>query len=197
MKFTTLTRSIVVASSIFGIVIVATSQPGQQGAAWPTHKIIPPSVGLDQMQEFKDAALLHINDLQMHGGSIGQDCVARGIQTKVLIDKTVMKDFFTEVIVVIKDNIAGSPGGGLPHAKHATPAEIAMLTYAFDQGLDMMKTRPVAGQINVSPTGISGHLSPKDMGMTDQQFKAMTMNYIDTHPMRFWNEARTGLASGR
>ena len=34
-------------------------------------------------------------------------------------------------------------------------------------------------------------------GQTADQFKQMVGHYIENHPMRFWNEARVGLASGR
>jgi hypothetical protein len=140
---------------------------------------------------------LHLNDVQKFGPGVGSDCVARGISSRVVISKTVMKDFFTEVLVVIKAEASTSPGGGMPVVKKVTPAELAMLYYAFDEGVDLMKSRPVAGVINISPNGISGHMSPKDMGMTDAQFRQMATFYVENHPMRFWNEARVGLASGR
>ena len=46
-------------------------------------------------------------------------------------------------------------------------------------------------------SGIGLNVSPKDMGMTFDQFKQMVATYCEGSPMRFWNEARVGLASGR
>ena len=200
MKLNSITRFGIVAMTILGSVVVVTSQPTvavrQQGEVWPTHKMIPASVPMSQMQEFKDAATLHLNDLQKFGPSVGADCVARGVKARVAISTTIMRDFFTSTIVVISD-LNTTPGAGAgPHVKKLTPAEVACMYYAFDQGVDMMagKTTP---KVTVSPTGISGHMSPKDMGMTDGQFRQMVMQYVDSHPLRFWNEARVGLASGR
>ena len=199
MKFNTLTRFAVVSLTILGTVVVATSQPGsknQQGGTWPTHRMIPAKVGLDQLQEFKDAATLHLNDIQKFGPSVGNDGTARGIPSKVAISKTFTKDFFTEIVIVIKDAVASSPGGGIPVVKRVTPAELAMLYYAFDQGVDMMKKGGSMSTLQATPLNISGHLSPKEMGMTDGQFRQMTTVYVETHHMRFWNEARVGLTSG-
>ena len=200
MKLNSITRFGIVAMTILGSVVVVTSQPTagarQQGAVWPTHRMIPASVPMAQMQEFKDAATLHLNDIQKFGPGVGADCTARGIKTRVIASTTIMRDFFTSIVVVV-DNIITTPGaGGGPHVKKMTPSELACMYYAFDQGIDMMSGKAMP-KVTVTPTGISGHMSPKDMGMTDGQFRQMAMTYVDNHPMRFWNEARTGLASGR
>jgi hypothetical protein len=71
-----------------------------------------------------------------------------------------------------------------------------MLYYTFDRGIDMM-SKGSAASATVTPTGITASISPKDMGMTIGQLRQMTMHYAEGHPMRFWNEARVGLASGR
>ena len=205
MKLNSITRFGIVAMTILGSVVVVTSQPTvavrQQGEVWPTHKMIPASVPMSQMQEFKDAATLHLNDLQKFGPSVGADCVARGVKARVAISTTIMRDFFTSTIVVISD-LNTTPGAGAgPHVKKMTPADVACMYYAFDQGIDLMARTPgtsnTAGTIIVTPTFITGHMSPKDMGMTDSQFRQMASHYVETHPMRFWNEARVGLASGR
>ena len=69
-----------------------------------------------------------------------------------------------------------------------------MLFYIFDQGIDRISKGGTASA-TASPTGIKGNISAKDMGMTPGQLKQAVIQYIDSHPMRFWNEARVGLAS--
>ena len=201
MKINSITRLGIVAMTVLGSVLVVTSQPPssarQQGDIWPTHKIIPAKVSMDQMQEFKDVATLHLNDIQKFGPGVGADCVARGIKTRVVIANTIMQDFFTKVIVVIDGQLATSPGGGMPVVKKVSPAQLAMLYYAFDQGIDVMKSRGTMPAVQATPTSISGKMTPKEMGMTDVQFRQMTTHYVDSHPIRFWNEARVGLSSGR
>lgn len=200
MKLNTITRFGIVAMTIFGSVVVVTSQPTastrQQGQVWPTHKLIPASVPMSQMQEFKDAASLHLNDIQKFGPGIGADCIARGIKSRVIASSVIMRDFFTSIVIIVGDTVTTPGAGGGPHVKKVTPAEVACMTYAFDQGIDMMANRSKPN-MTVTPTGISGHMSPKDMGMTDAQFRQMTAQYVESHPLRFWNQARVELASGR
>ncbi len=201
MKLNSITRFGIVAMTILGSVVVVTSQPTsparQQGHVWPTHKMIPARVTMDQMQEFKDVATLHLNDIQKFGPGIGEDCIARGVKARVVASTTVMRDFFTSVVLIIDGNIATSPGGGMPVVKKLSPSQLATLYYAFDQGIDIMKSRGTMASVQANPMYISGKMSPKDMGMTDTQFRQMTAQYVETHPMRFWNEARVGLASGK
>ena len=196
MKLNSVTKLIVVSSTVLGTVFVATSQPGsgQQSFAWPIHNSMPNRISMNRVQEFKDGATLHLKDVQKALTNDG----LRPIKGKTFISKTVMVDFFVEHVVTIPNSaVAGGTVGG--EAKTLSPAELACLMYAFDQGVDMMAKMNTASssKMTVDQSGISGQMTPKDMGMTGQQFKQMVAQYIENHPMRFWNEARVGLASGR
>ena len=195
MKLPLISRFLVVGMTLVGTAVVALSHPGtapQAGAI--KHLIIPASVQMSQVQEFKDAATIHLKDLQSAGGGL-----ERGGLSRFFADHVVSKDFFTErVLWFPNDATVGSTGGGKPSVQRLTPAEVAMMSYAFDEGIDMMRKNPASSaSLTATPTMISGHVSPKDMGMTYPQLRQMTAQYIDAHPMRFWNEARVGLASGR
>lgn len=197
MKFTSLSRFLVVGMTLVGTAVVALSHPGnarQAGAI--KHLIIPASVQMSQVQEFKDAATIHLKDLQSKTGGGGLE---RGFPAKVVFDKTFTKDFFVEKIVWFPPDYAiVSTGGGKAPAQRLTPADVAILSYAFDEGIDMIRKNPASSaSLTATPTMISGHISPKDMGMTYPQLRQMTAQYIDAHPMRYWNEARVGLASGK
>lgn len=195
MKFNTVTRLIVVSCTVLGTVVVATSQPGsgQQNFVWPTHNSMPNRISMNRVQEFKDGATLHLKDVQKALTSDG----LRPIKGKTFISKSVMVDFFVERVVAIPNSAVASGTGG--EAKNITPAGLAAMIYAFDEGVDMMaKMGSVSSsKMSVDQSGISGQMTPKDMGMTGPQFKQMVGHYIENHPMRFWNEARVGLASGR
>ncbi|MEI8281693.1 MAG: hypothetical protein WCG75_04750, partial [Armatimonadota bacterium] len=189
----TLTRIVVISSAVLGTAVVATSQPGsgQQSFLWPVHNSMPNRISMNRVQEFKDGATLHLKDAQKALTNDG----LRPIKGKTFISKTVMVDFFVEHFVVIPNSaIAGGTSGG--QAKSITPAELAAMIYAFDQGVDMMAKMGTvsSSKMSVDQSGISGQMSPKDMGMTGPQFKQMVGQYIENHPMKFWNEARVGLA---
>ena len=161
---------------------------------WPKHSIIPAQVSLSQVQEFKDAASIHLNDIQRNLGTENQQRKVHAVATK-----TIYTDVFTEKAIIWTDAISatGVTGtSGLP--KKISPAALAALYYTFDQGVDLIARNPKnSASATVTPTLITGHITPGDMGMTPGQFHQMVMTYVDNHPMRFWNEARVGLASGR
>ena len=194
MKFSHFTRFAVVSGAILGTFMIATSQPGsakaQQGESWPTHKLMPKSVDISQVQEFKDAASLHLNDLQKNVLEMNG---RKYPNITIVITKVDFVNVWHDQCFILKDAKAGGAGG---QGKPITPAELAMLYYVFDQGIDRI-TKGSSASGTVTPTGITGNFTPKDMGMTPQQFKQTVMQYVETHPMRFWNEARVGLASGR
>ncbi len=194
MKFSTLTRLAVVTCAALGMVVVATSQPEsvkiQRASMWPTHTMIPKSVDMSQLQEFKDATTLHLNDLQKNVMEInGREYP----NITIVITKVDFLNMWHDQCLILKDSKIGGGGG---QGKPITPAELAMLTYVFDQGIDRLAIGSSA-RATVTPTGISGNITPKDMGMTPQQVKQAVSHYVASHPMRFWNEARIGLASGK
>lgn len=195
MKLTLISRITVVSFSVLGCVLVASSQPGvQQGGSWPKHSITPTQVSLSQVQEFKDAASLHLNDVQRNLGLSNQQ--ARWTAVAV---KSFYKDAFIEKAVIwYTDAVSGgSSGSGVP-AKKISPAALAALYYTFDQGIDIIARNPKStATATVTPTLITANIKPSDMGMSSGQFNQAVMQYVDSHPMRFWNEARVGLASGR
>ena len=204
MKFNSTVKFVVVSCAILGTVIVATSQPGKttvvQVDAWPTHSIMPQRVSMNsvppQMQEFKDAATLHLNDIQkaMMGSYLGKFPPQRYV-----VIETVWRSILNTKIYKSDPILNGAVKGGGSTGHQITPEELAMLYYTFDQGVDMIGKTGAAtsAKAEVTPTGIEAKISAKDMGMTDGQFKQMVMTYVDNHPMRFWNQARVGLASGR
>ncbi len=196
MKYNTITRLVVVSCTVLGTAIVATSQPGsaQQNFVWPTHNSMPNRISMNRVQEFKDGATLHFKDAQKALTNDG----LRPIKGRTYISKTVLRDFFVEHFVYIPNSaVAGGTSGG--EMKNISPAELACLMYAFDQGVDTMVKMGTASlsKTYVDQTGITSQMTPKDMGMTEPQFKQMVGQYIENNPMRFWNQARVGLASGR
>ena len=203
MKLQSIVRLGVIGCAVCGSVIVVTSQPGkpgaQQGDGWPTHTIMPKHVSMSgapgDIQEFKDAATLHLNDIQkaMMGGYLGKFPPQRYV-----VIETVWRGVIDTKIYKSDPIPTAAKGGGTP-SHQITPAELAILYYTFDKGVDMISNSGAASssKAEVTPNGITAKITPKDVGMTADQLKAMTMNYIDSHQMRFWNEARVGLASGR
>ena len=200
MKIIPLLRFSVVSCASAGAVIVATSQPGvgnAKGDPFPSHSGMPvravmnPSIN---MQEFKDAATIHLKDIQkaMMDGSLGKFPPQRYVVIETiwrsLLDTKIYKSDPIPGLVV--------KGGG---GHQITPAELAVLYYTFDQGIDMIGKSGTASsaKAEITPTGITGHITTKDMGMTSDQLKQVVMQSMERHPMRFWNEARVGLASGR
>lgn len=198
MKASSITRPIVVGVSLLGTVLIATSQPtvasSQRGGTWPTHKMIPEKVSMSQVQEFKDAATLHLNDVQK--SLLGQlDSSGKFPSTRCIFSERVIANYINHYVLFLdKLNVTGSPGGTVPAAK-LSAAQLAMLYYTFDQGIDRMKGGIMNEDCWVGRSGISLNVSPKDMGMTFDQFKQSVGQYCEMHPMRFWNQARVGLAS--
>ena len=204
MKINSATKFVVVSCTILGTVIVATSQPGKtpvvQGNAWPTHSILPQRVSMNavppQMQEFKDAATLHLNDIQkaMMEGYLGKYPPVRYV-----VIETVWRSIITTKIYKSDPILNGAVKGGGTPGHQITPAELAILYYTFDQGIDLIGKTGAASlaKAEVTPSGIEAKISPKDMGMTGPQFKQIVTTYVDNHHMRYWNEARVGLASLR
>jgi hypothetical protein len=199
MKQFSMVRISIVVGSLLGVVMVATSQPknGQSGQSnWPTHSIIPPKVSLggggSHVQEFKDAATLHLNDVQ---GAMVRGTL-RGTKTTYVITKLTLMDFYDNKFFILDRTTGGSSD---PRSGTMTPAQLTVLYYVFDEGVDMMVKNGAAGKSNLeaTPTGISGRVSAKDLGMTSDQLRQMVIHSAESHPMRFWNEARVGLASGR
>lgn len=198
MKLGSVIRLSVAAISVFGAVLVVTSQPGSARQAGSIkHLIIPASVQMSHVQEFKDAATILLKDAQKEASSGGG--LERGSMSKFFFVKTTAKDYISDRIFWFpNDAVGGSTGVGSSASQRATPADIAMLSYTFDEGIDIVMRNPATGaSLTASPTMITGHISPKDMGMTYPQMRQMTAQYIDRHPMRFWNEARVGLAAGK
>ncbi len=198
MKLSTLLRTSIVLSAGTGATIVATSQPGTLQDGWPQHKLMPTKVMMggpgQGMQEFKDAATLHLNDIQkaMMDGSMGKYPPQRYV-----VIETVWRSILNTKIYK-SDPIPGLiVKGGNGH--QISPAELAILYYTFDQGIDIIGKSGSASsaKAEVTPTGITAHITAKDMGMTADQLKQMVAQYIEGNPMRFWNQARVGLASGR
>ena len=204
MKFNSATKLVVVSCTILGTVIVATSQPGKtplvQSNGWPTHSIMPQRVSMNavppQMQEFKDAATLHLNDIQkaMMEGYLGKYPPVKYVVIETLWRSIINTKIYKSDPILNKT----APGGGTP-GHQITPTELAILYYTFDEGIDMIGKTGAASsaKAEVTPSGIEAKISAKDMGMTDGQLRQMVMTYVDNHPMRFWNQARVGLASGR
>lgn len=194
----------VISCAFLGTVMVVTSQPGTQGGqtgGFPSgiggvrHNLIREKVTMAQVQEFKDAATLHLNDVQK-GLTEG-----RKVSTSTnYIAQTIYRDVFDKYITRIPfDRIAAAPGGGPTVARMTTPAELAALYYTFDQGVDILAKKHAGqmGNIGSNPLYIEGKITPKDLDMTPDQFKLSVMQYVEVNHMRFWNEARVGLASGR
>ena len=195
MKVTFLTRISVMSLAVLGCVLVVSSQPvGQQSGMWPKHGIIPAQVSLSQVQEFKDAASIHLNDIQRNLGTENQQSKIHSIATK-----TIYTDVFIEKVIIWTDAISvGSATGANAAGKKISPAALAALYYTFDQGIDLIaRNSKSTATASITPSLIVGNIKPTDMGMTGPQFKQMVITYVDNHPMRFWNEARVGLASGR
>ncbi|MEI8281694.1 MAG: hypothetical protein WCG75_04755 [Armatimonadota bacterium] len=200
MNINPILRFAVVLCAATGAAIVVTSQPGvgkTQVNAWPTHSMMPvravmnPSIN---MQEFKDAATLHLNDIQkaLMDGSLGKFPPQRYV-----VIETIWRSLL-DTKIYKSDPIPGLAvkGGG---GHQITPAELAILYYTFDQGIDIIGKSGSASsaKAEVTPTGITAHVTTKDMGMTADQLKQMVAQYIEGNPMRFWNQARVGLASGK
>ena len=189
MKFNTISRFLVVGMTAVGTAVVAFSHPNalRQGS-FPRHSFIPASVPMSQVQEFKDASTILLNDLQK------QNLAGMQAQKGVyIISKYVMRDFFDHTVYVLGKE------GSLPsvsEAKPISPRDLACLHYAFDEGIDhVAKGSPASVSVNLN--SISGKMTSKDMGLTPGQFTQAVAQYVDSHPLRFWNQARTGLASGR
>ena len=201
MKLNSITRFTVVGVTVLGTVLSATSQPGivssKQAGTWPIHKMIPDKVTISQVQEFKDAATLHLNDVQK--SLVGQlDSSAKGVSSRCVFTETIVSNYINKYLVVLSADMVASPGGGMPVVKKLSPAQLAMLYYTFDKGIDTMKLSKTSAIDDwATKSGIGLNVSPKDMGMTFPQFKQMVGVYCDNSPMRFWNEARVGLASMR
>ena len=200
MKIALFLRSSVMLASLVGTILVVSSQPGivkgQQDIGFPVHKIIPAKVGIGQIQEFKDSATLHLNDIQkaMMTGYLGKFPPQRYV-----VIETVWRSIInTKIYKSDPIPLAATKGGGTG-GHQITPAELAILYYVFDRGADMIGKNGSSSHATaeVSPSGISAKISAKDLGMTADQLKQMVAQYCDSHPMRFWNEARVGLASIR
>ena len=191
MKVYSLARATVVSCAAVGMFVVATSQPGsaKQAGVAPSHQIIPRSVDIGDIQEFKDAGTIHLNNIQ----KIMLDNAGRGYPNiTIVITKVDFLNMWHDQCFILKD--AKTTGGG--QVKPASPAELAVLSYVFEQGIDhMVKGSSAKG--TASPSNITASISPKDLGMTSEQFKQSVMQYVEGHQTRFWNEARIGLASGR
>ncbi len=219
MKLNSVTRFIVVSCTILGTVVVATSQPGmeavQQGGNWPEHSMIPDNVSLAQVAEFHDAATLHLNDMQKNiTGSGGAGPQMRGKKTKfnettILHTKAFLSAVDDTLVRYQKWETSARPVGPSsgPMVK-LSAAEVAVLYYVFDEGVHHLRdttTGQATGKAgtakvkppfaNAGPDGISAKISAEDMGMTSAQLKQMVAQYCESHPMRFWNQARVGLAS--
>ncbi len=207
MKLTNITRFAVASCALVGTVMVATSQPGagQQGAGdFPEHSMIPQQVSMTQVQEFKDAATLHLNDMlnhQMNGGGAGSQL--RGSKTKfnetTIIHTSVFINAINDTIVRYKEWNGRAVGPSTGPMREATPAETAVLKYVFDNGVDMLSRTGTAGGMKgmASPAGISAHITPKDMGMSPEQFKQVMIQYAMEKQGRFWRDAASGLATGK
>ncbi|MEI8281695.1 MAG: hypothetical protein WCG75_04760 [Armatimonadota bacterium] len=201
MKLNSITRFTMVGVTVLGTVLIATSQPSiassKQAGTWPTHKMIPDRVSITQVQEFKDAATLHLNDVQK--SLVGRlDASPRAQISRCVFTETIVTNYINKYLVVVGSDMVSSPGGGMPVVKKLSPAQLAMLYYTFDKGIDTMKlSKTSAADDWATKSGIGLNVSPKDMGMTFDQFKQMVATYCEGSPMRFWNEARVGLASGR
>ena len=149
-----------------------------------------------QMQEFKDAATLHLNDVQkaMMEGYLGKFPPVRYV-----VIETVYRGIIATKIYKSDPIPTGAVKGGGTTGHQITPAELAVLYYTFDQGIDLIGKSGAgsSAKAEVTPSGIEAKISAKDMGMTEGQFRQAVTQYIDSHPLRFWNQARIGLASGR
>ena len=190
MKTINLVRLTVASFTAVGCVLVASSQPGRQANAWPKHSMIPANVSLSQVQEFKDASTLHLNDVQQNLGLSNQE-----VKWTAVIVKTISRGVVTDKFVVWYDRTVG---GTVVTAKKLSPAALATLYFTFDQGIDMIARNPKStATATITPNLITANIKPSDMGVTDTQFHQMVAQYVESHPMRFWNEARVGLASGR
>ena len=147
-----------------------------------------------QMQEFKDAATLHLNDIQkaMMEGYLGKFPPQRYVVIETIYRSIIATKIYKS------DPIPTGKGGG-PGGHQITPAELAVLYYTFDQGIELIGKTGSASSAKavVTPSGIEANISPKDMGVTDGQLRQIVTQYLDNHPLRFWNQARVGLASGR
>lgn len=192
-------KVLVLSASVAGTVLVVSSQPGvvtaKQDGGGTIHRIIPDRVGLDQLQEFKDAATLHLNSVQ----KATMSGLQRGSKAKSYIATTILRDFFDKYITQIPSSAVSSGGTGGPiTGRSVSPAELAALYYAFDEGVDLVKKSGAKmSDVQSNPMYIEGKMTPKDFGMTPDQFKQAVAQYVESHPMRFWNQARVGLASGR
>ncbi len=194
MKFSQIGRMLVVAGAIFGTVVIVISQPGgargQQSMALPIHSIIPKSVDISQVQEFKDAGTIHLNEMQ----KLQMSTAGKAYPTKTIIITRI--DF----VRIWNDRfyVLGATdrtvGGGSPKA--TTAAEMAVLSYIFDQGIDRI-AKGSSAKGNATPTGITASISSNDLGMTPSQLKQAVIQYVDSHHMQFWNRARVELASNR
>lgn len=220
MKLNSVTRFIVVSCTVLGTVVIATSQPGganpQQRGNWPEHSMIPDKVGLNQMAEFQDAATLHLNDIiKNHGNGGGAGPQLKGKKTKfnetTIIHTSVALSAVTDTLVRYKQWETGAVAPGTGPMRPLTAAETAVLSYVFDEGVQMLRERgsglatgkrdAATGQATgrrqtmAGPDGIVVDITGDDLGMSHQVFKRQVAQYIDAHPMRFWNEARVGLNS--
>lgn len=208
MKLTSITRFAVASLALVGTVMVATSQPGgipQAGQDdFPEHTMIPQKVSLGQMQEFKDAATLHLNDMLEHQMDGGNGQQLRGKKTKfnetTIIHTSVFLSAVNDTVVRYKEwsNALVGPSSG--PMRPPTDAELAVLKFVFDKGVDMVgRSSGVAGgpSATASPAGIEAHISVKDMGLNENQFRQMVMQYAVQKQGRFWRDAASGLASGR
>ena len=202
MKLGSAIRLSIASASVFGAVLVVISQPSSknQSAHWPQHSIIPASVSMNEVQEFKDVATLHLNDMQriMTAGTF------QAFPTiTYVIDHSVHRGMFDHTVYVLGRITDGTSGGGKngsgAQAKRSSvsAAELATLHYVFDEGVDKVINKTSPSPLVASSNGIVGKISPKDIGLSADQANQMTLEWIDRHPLRFWNQARVGLASGR
>ena len=197
MKITSIIRFTVASFAVAGCVLVASSQPtvtgSQRSSEWPKHSMIPAQVPMSQVQEFKDAASLHLNDIQRNMG------LANSLSKwTAIIDHTIHRGIVDTKFVVWRDNVSsGGVGGGVKPEK-LSAAALATLYYTFDQGIDIIARNPKSkATASVSPNFITANIKPSDLGMTEGQVNQMVAQYVESHPMRFWNQARVGLASSR
>ena len=195
MKNINVVRWTVLSVAVLGTVLTVTSQPGvsgvQQGPL--VHSIIPAKVPMSQVQEFKDAASIHLNDLQKGNR------MASGTSSRMYFTERVISNYVYHYLIYLDAaQLKGGATGAATAVQKLTPAEVAMLAYTFDEGMDIMSRNPASKASAIAtPSHIEASISQKDMGMTDPQFRQMVMQYLDNHPLRFWNQARVGLASGR
>ena len=196
MKITTISRIVVASVGALGCILLVSSQPNTQlpPNTWPRHSILPAQVSLSQVQEFKDAASIHLNDIQRNLGASNEQAKWYAIAVK-----SYYKDAFVEKAIVWNADAVSAGTVGTPlSAKKLSPAALAALYYTFDHGIDLIARNPKStATATITPTLITANIKSSDMGMTAGQFHQAVMQYVDSHPMRYWNEARVGLASGR